>query len=481
MSHAGPNLVSYPPSGPDRRVVIHLEGPVDELAALVRELLAGRMNPVVPPPGTEAAVVVSAPSLPWGQAVAAWKDWATARGMKPSTLKAYARMVERVRIANGWIKVSDATGQHVSAFIAARIRNDHDGKPWGQNTCYQCIHAVKSFGEWMSSMDLPDPFAKLQPPGQTQGPQKQSLTVDGARRFLAVSMARAHADGRANPHTPLFWAFMLYTGLRHEESSNVLWGDVDLDGATPGITVRADLIGNKATRRDWVPLHPRMVSILRDHRATISNRPTDRVFYRPPKDSAFEVDRVAAKLPKRTPQGSVLSPHSLRVTFATWLDQTGCPNGLREKLVRHRSGLTSDRYTTATEEEKWAAVARLPDVWPCNDGGDPVTPPNPHGVPPTPPIFGPNGEDVVKALASVEPMRYSVGANRRPPNISQAHAAEQDPQGDSHSQLIRQPRDPQLGGVPESGSSPVLAVTTPEIEVVRVLTAWLDARIRAPR
>ena len=393
MSHAGPNLVSYPPSGPDRRVVIHLEGPVDELAALVRELLAGRMNPVVPPPGTEAAVVVSAPSLPWDEAIASWRDWATTRGVKPSTLKAYAYMLERIRAGSGWRTIADIRTEHAFAFIASRQRNEHKGRPWTSNTVRQAWHALKSFGEWMASTGRPDPFAGAEPPKKSDAAPRQALTAQQMTRLLAASLRRGRKDKRGNPHAALFWCFMAYTGLRISEAMSVRWGDIVLDADLPGLVVRPDLDGNKGGRRHFIPLHPSLYSLLHDHRARVANGPSCPVFPRPPTDNTFDGDRRLAGLSKVDGMGAILVPHSMRHTLATTLAQSGCPEGLRMAIMRHRSGLTNDVYTHHTRQDMATAVAQMPNFWPeplptiPPGGGD-----TRHDPPPRPPTSPESGK-----------------------------------------------------------------------------------------
>lgn len=313
--------------------------------------------PVAPPPNLTTTSIE--------QASASWRDALTAQGCANGTITCYLRQLRTVSAAAGWNTTDDIRLAHVTAFLAARVRNDHGGRAWGPNTVRQTVAALTGFTDFCRAHSLiaVDPLADLRSPKRIDGPGKHAFTADEARRLILAALTRHARIERTPGHAPLIWYTMFSTGLRHEEIGNVLWGDLSLEGELPGIRLRL-WSGNKAKRRDWLPIRERLRDLLIEHAALVPSRGSDPVFPMVATKDTWHKDRAAAGLPERDADGQLYSPHATRASFITWLGQRPeIPEGLRQRLARHKS-LTETTYTGRGKAELAEAVALLPEIWP---------------------------------------------------------------------------------------------------------------------
>ena len=102
---------------------------------------------------------------------------------------------------------------------------------------------------------------------------RRALTPDEARRFLGASPKRA-----------LWYETSMCTGLRVKEMRLLTWADLSLDGAAPGIELRAET--TKARRGDFVPLRQSLVGKLAGAKPADA-KSTDRAFRTTPTLETF--------------------------------------------------------------------------------------------------------------------------------------------------------------------------------------------------
>lgn len=312
--------------------------------------------------------------------MAGWRDQLTADGCTRSTLDSYRRMMERAAAGAGWKTVADINHQSAVAFLASRARGDHGGKPWGPATRRIAVHALQSFSEYLRASRLvpASPLCDITPPKRADGQGKHAFTPDEGRAFMASALGLfAERKRIVGQNPPLWFYFSAYTGLRWEETRWVEWSDMTLEGDLPGLRCRT-WDGNKAKRSDWLPLRPSLVRRLLAWREVV---PGARVFPIVPTPVTFDKIAGLAGLPKVDDDGRKYSPHSTRATYITWLgQQAAIPEGLRQRLARHKS-LTETTYTARGKAEMAEAVALLPEIWPesvpVTDGGPGATDPPP--------------------------------------------------------------------------------------------------------
>lgn len=318
---------------------------------------------VAPAPGAVTPVNTSTVTIE--QAAAGWRDSLSSEGCACSTIDIYRRNLERVAAAAGWKTTADIRLEHVTAFLASRIRNDHGGRAWTPNTVRQTVAALTSFTDFCRANRLipADPLADLRSPKRIDGPGKHAFTTDEARRLILAAVTRHARIARTPGHAPLIWYTMFSTGLRHEEVGQVLWGDLSLEGELPGLRLRL-WPGNKARRRDWLPIRERLRGLLLEHARTVPSSAGDPVFPMVATKDTWHKDRGAAGLPERDEDGQLYSPHATRASFITWLGQRPeIPEGMRQRLARHKS-LTETTYTGRGKAELSEAITLLPEIWP---------------------------------------------------------------------------------------------------------------------
>lgn len=308
------------------------------------------------------------------EAVSRWRDTLAGEEKSLRTIQSYTEQVEQVRRWAGWITVNDANYETAMAFIASRKRNDHEGRAWENGACRRVVSSLRSFGKFLAAAGLcPNPFLHLVLPKRKVQRHKHPFTESEARGFIGASLGRHARDARARGHAPLVWATLFWTGLRHSEVQapckanpygGLKWRDVLLDAEFPGIWTDPKWIGNKSKTRDWIPLHPRLVLLLKEHREGVPNRPDDPVFPVWPIRATWVDDRFRARLPAYDDDGRALSVHATKATFATWVGKLVLPEGLRDRLTRHHTGIAEWVYGTRDKAEMAKAIAQLPDIWP---------------------------------------------------------------------------------------------------------------------
>lgn len=159
------------------------------------------------------------------------------------------------------------------------------------------------------------------------------------------------------------------TGLRRSELESIRLEQTDLgDGV---LLLEAGAAKNRRRARVFLP--PVTVSVLvelhRDVPAAVkkarawSRRGPDRSgFLLPvvPRTPTLYRDLEAAGVLRESPEGRI-DFHSLRVTFATLLGQSGVPLVMAQKLMRHSTPvLTSNLYTKLGDQDRRDALAALP-------------------------------------------------------------------------------------------------------------------------
>jgi len=231
---------------------------------------------------------------------------------------------------------------------------------FGPKTCNDYLAAASAFCTWMMNNDrlATNPLRKVKK-DDLKGRQleKRALTVEEVRKLLAAAGSRS-----------LYYLVAVDTGLRRGEIEALCWGDMDLDGEAPVLTVRASTAKNR--RQASIPLHAEMVTALRIARPA-SWGVGDRVFPKGlPRMRDMRKDFEAAKIPLVDGLGRIVTFHGLRYTFNMNLQAdgtTGLPTLM--SLMRHSDPkLTAKTYVDPMLLQKVAAVRGLPSFLPAGGG-----------------------------------------------------------------------------------------------------------------
>jgi integrase len=332
---------------------------LERIAATLDKMASG--FPAQVRAGEVAAPVAGGVSI--DEAVARWRDDLTARGCRPRSIDRMVSTVERVADYSGWSAAAHVDYTGAVAFLADRRRAD---PPWSGPTHDQAVSTLRTFGEFLrrcrvTPINTLEDLESCGEPGE-QGPR--ALTPDEARRIIEASIDRHMESRRARGCAPLFWLHQFYTGLRYSESRSARWSDYDLDAGM--IYTDPKWVGNKAKRRDTIPIRADMLELLIGHRDRVPHGPKDPVFPKVPNLATWHKEREAAGIPLLDPRKRRATIHSCRKSFCTWLDSQNIPRGVVSRLARHAVTLTERAYIDHSGGVDRQAVESLPQLWfPC--------------------------------------------------------------------------------------------------------------------
>lgn len=302
------------------------------------------------------------------ECVARWRDQLTGRGVRPRSIERMASVVERVAEYSGWLKATDVKYDDAVAFLAAQRRGTDKKKGWTGSTYDQAVSVLRGFGEHLRRLSkaepwrlMENPLADLQSSGEPTGDGARALTIAEARRLIQASIDRHYESRRAKGCAPLVWCWQFLTGFRYNETMNVRWGNVDLEGGF----VWTDPAWAKSKRKDLVPLTTPLLELMREYQKTVPHARGDLVFPQMPVRATWHLDRKAAGIPEVDGRGRYCSIHSARKSCRTWLVQANVERDTVDMIVRHKDNVR-DRYNDLDMQHLREAADKLPVLWPEN-------------------------------------------------------------------------------------------------------------------
>ena len=239
---------------------------------------------------------------------------------------------------------------------------------------YFCRWAVKN------SLLINDPFADFVRLDEKTNRVREarSLTPDEVGKLLEATYKRPLQKRRdagyrkirtdtvkkltlLGEHRRLAYALMLYTGLRVNETRQLIWADVNLkDGF---VMVRPTTTKN--SRAATLPLHSYVIKLLRERKQKCPEvEPNSRIVNMPKSNSAvlnaFNRDLEFAGIEKTDDVGRVIHVHALRHTFTSLLARQGVHPHVLRNLARHsRVGTTMGFYTHILRGDDVSAIESL--------------------------------------------------------------------------------------------------------------------------
>jgi integrase len=169
---------------------------------------------------------------------------------------------------------------------------------------------------------------------------RRALEQEEVQRLLDVALSQdsEHQGLRWAPRHPVY-VMAVYAGLRHGELKRICWRDVDVKAQS--LRIRDDV--GKARRVDEIPLHPCVIEAL----GTLPpGGPMDPVFGSVPTLKTFRRDCERAGITLLDDQQRTIDFHSLRMTLATRLQREGVHASIAQRIMRHASFKTTDKYYT---------------------------------------------------------------------------------------------------------------------------------------
>ena len=310
---------------------------------------------------------------PLETALAQWADYLAGRGRRPQSIRQFRENIAKAASELEWRTPADVTFQAVTGWIAARVNS----KRWRLNTGDAALAAFRSFTRWAAAANVieKDPLILAHGSGADDQPGARVPSTEDARVFIRVTLATQKRDKRSTGNRALYWYLMFMHGLRFSElggaESNPLprgwrWGDLSLDARIPVVRWSDDM--HKGARHCVLPLHPTAARLLKEHRETVPHAAGDPVFPIVPTRGAWRKDRARAGVAEKDDAGRAFSPHSARKWCRTALTRAGVQTDIIDLLIRHANDLR-DRYLELEVATLHAALLKLPDLWPEENGG----------------------------------------------------------------------------------------------------------------
>ena len=151
------------------------------------------------------------------------------------------------------------------------------------------------------------------------------------------------------------------TGLRISEVMGLRWSLIDFEGLV--MQIREGYARSQITKlksecsQDELPLDPDVATILFEWKRLCPETQDDWVFPSPRTDKPYDSGSLRKKVLKTAAvRAGIPGPigwHTLRHSYRAWLDKTGAPLGVQQKLMRHANiSTTMNVYGGAFMESK---------------------------------------------------------------------------------------------------------------------------------
>lgn len=313
-----------------------------KLAEIAKEREKEAAGLLAPRSARDAAV------KPLPDLLVAFLDDLHAKGRAHATEVKYRKTLGKLFTRCRWRTFGDVTAR---SFCEWRAKCGLSPK-----TLNDLLGAMMTFSGWLlhQRMAVENPLGHVQriDTRATSGQFRRALNADELRRLLEVSP----------PDRRMVYLLAAYTGLRRSEMQGLRWSDVSLDGSSPFVRVRANMVGNKSRKLAVLPLHPELAAALQMFRSADA-APFQTVFSQIPRVRTCRKDLVAAEIPFLDELGRRCDLHSLRMTYGTNLTTSGASPRVVMELMRHSDiKLTMKIYTDAAQLPLSEAIRKLPTL-----------------------------------------------------------------------------------------------------------------------
>jgi integrase len=270
----------------------------------------------------------------------------TRRGRAPMYIYIVQKRVEAAIGAQGWKTLGDATAKSVQKFLGSLATGADKRTPRTINSYRADFSAFFVWAVEDGRLGS-NPCVRVEKVADRRGKTRRALTVSECQDLLS----------KCSKQRRLVYHFLLMTGLRRAEATQLRWGDLRLDGLNPRVELSPAI--TKSGQAESVPLVPALAEELLEARGEAGDG--ERVFRGIPTMISFRKDLAAAGIAEVDARGRRVVLHSLRHSLATMLAASQVPMALAQRIMRHRDiRLTAEVYTDEGLLPLAAAMRELP-------------------------------------------------------------------------------------------------------------------------
>lgn len=259
-----------------------------------------------------------------------------------ATIEAYEAAYRQICLSNNLKFVADVTLEAVNKWSERRLLENMRGQ-----TVNIYVSIIRSALAWGLNNDLifQNPLVNWRPV-RTNEPRK--------RRDLTPEEVSAILKAESNTEWRLLWLIYFYTGLRKEAGAAFSWEWINWQLGTMDLPVE----NNKSRRQHSIPLHPELITALRERHKETGSKAEGRVF------PALTPHSINPRFKKLCTKAGLdidgVTLHSVRHTVATMLyESTGCNLKAVQEILGHANATTTMRYLHLTDQLKREAIGGL--------------------------------------------------------------------------------------------------------------------------
>lgn len=265
----------------------------------------------------------------------------------------------------------DVAGDIDPESVTTTLQELRDDEGFGHRTYNHYVQALNTFCNWLvRSRRLPaNPIVSVERlnndvdvrhPRRALSPEEVTKLVESARNSGEI-IADLTGEQRARVYIVSYM-----TGLRRKEMASLTPRSFDLDGDPPTMTVQATV--SKHRKKDVLPLHPELVTMLRDW--TQGMRPEEHLFERLDRKKTWlmvkkDLERVG--IPYENENGIADFHAAGRHSHVTELLRSGASLPEARELARHADIRTTMKYTHIGMDDRAKALSNL--RWQRNGSG----------------------------------------------------------------------------------------------------------------
>ena len=226
------------------------------------------------------------------------------------------------------------------------------------------VQAVKMFSRWLllNKRTRDDALIPVKVGGTVERSDRKMVRMEISQEHFNALIAYARnapaAYGMPGGERSMLYILAAATGLRQRELRSLTPASFNLDDAT--VTVSAAY--SKRRKDDVQPFNPDLCATLSPWLDGKSNgKPVFNLPVRWKLSKMLRDDAVAAGIPTNNPSREVLTFHSLRVSYISWLVRSGASVKTCQSLARHSTPLlTVGVYARMSHADQELALHALP-------------------------------------------------------------------------------------------------------------------------